>query len=1606
MKYFMRYLFLLLIPVVTFSQIGQQNFILTSCRDAGLDKGDKFHRTVFNIGIPSSYPHKAQVRVFDADIGDRFDMPGRDSETRYLIFGRDHIRWDLLSLADSISPADALFELKLQANPYYDNRWRTLTELDPAEGQRRGELVFFQLVVDGIRGSGRNLYQLYISASDKRNEAVEGCKITVPSLSLRLPSEKNRASQITFDIPAEVDTLIVANYDADAQRSPARINLETKYRTGIAMPQSGDGDSAYAFIAIDECEKGQPAAIVVQENSAANNVQFFVTDREGEIIWMHYPPRILPVNRLPIPRVAIVPLSDCNTVILDASQSTDPDGGELSYRWLFSDGTSETGVRIVHDFKKPGKHTVELLVIDDSDFIANTARHTETVIINAPPRAKIDGPDKAAPYQTVAFDGGQSSDSDGQIRSYRWDFGDGKTADGVRVEHRYSRPGTYQVTLIVEDDGTSLCTKARAQSEIWINKSPVGKLNMSKNLVAVNESVTFDAIGSIDSDGEIVGYFWDFGDGTTAESQSAEHRYSAPGRYKVRLMIEDDSGLKNATSDIAETITVNAPPVARAQPPEVVAAEELLVLDAAQSRDPDGSITEYYWNLGDGTRQEGRKISHKYATPATYPVTLKVVDNTATANNSDEVAYRIRVNDPPRPDAGGDRIVNVSVVQFDAGNSSDSDDEIITYSWDFGDNTKGEGRQLEHVYAHPGTYQVTLTVVDASGTSTGTQSETITVVVNNPPIADAGREKVVSVGEKVRFNGRFSQDPDGKIVSYRWDVDEGVILEGKRVEYTYSRPGNYQVLLTVTDDNGALDYHYTTIYVNDPPIPVIGPIPRIAPSQVFKFDGSESYDVDGEIEVAEWDFGDGSTMQEGLQVAHAYGEPGRYTVTLTLKDNSNATNGTAATTQLVAVNYPPKPDCGDDVITCDQTILFEAANSSDADKDKLTYFWDFGDGQTGTGMRLKHTYITPGVYPVVLKVDDGMGLANSIQQTIIRVQVNSPPMALAVANRDTVCAGEPVLFDASHSLDREKDLLRYLWDFGDETSAEGINPIHAFKRGGNYRVRLTVMDDSNLPCNASIADLLIHVIDAPVADAGEDQQVCANTVVQFDGSKSSGGDRLIKSYEWDFGDGERGGGINPTHVYTTPGIYNVRLVIMVPEIGDCENTSEADITVQVIAAPTAKFTMIEEGCVGEAIVMDASDSFAGDASIVEYAWDFGDGASGNGAEVTHAYQSSGRYKVTLSIRSDSEQGCNTAQISHEIKINEGPTAEISVHASNDQPNSGPVYRSFINTVLNFSASGSKDGDGFIKRYNWNFGDGETARGVSAQHFYSQVGSYTVTLDVADNSSTDCNKAADQITVEIADYSAISIEGPGAAFVGEPMTYKVVAEKLVTPTEENTTWYFSDGTTMQGLEVTKSFPKSGKYQVQAKCGNLWSMAKVVTIDDLPTTQLPPVRTIDLGNKIVLKPIVSNPFNVPVQLEWDLGDGATIKAAVAEYVYEKAGEYTITLKVWYKEYGYGQPKVYTQTVTVLPEPQVNIEISPDRIYTGGARDEVIVKAVSKPYPTQLNYLWDFGDGFTAAGKVSKHTYAQPGDYTVRVTARDATRADAKSYVFRKEIAVKKR
>lgn len=346
------------------------------------------------------------------------------------------------------------------------------------------------------------------------------------------------------------------------------------------------------------------------------------------------------------------------------------------------------------------------------------------------------------------------------------------------------------------------------------------------------------------------------------------------------------------------------------------AVGEIVTFDASSSSDPDNDPLTYAWNFGDGNTGYGVKTTHVYEFPWVPIVTLTVDDG--TLNDTARVVIIIGTgggqNRPPRADinspSNGDTFSVEEEIIFDGSNSSDLDEDELTYFWDFGDDNTTSGMIVIHYYSETGPYIVTLTVSDGMFND----SQRIVIFVNNtPPIADAGEDQVGYLGEELVFDGSNSSDPDrrGSIINYTWELGDWSVKYGASILHSYLDYGTYVVTLTVTDDDGATSTDQTSaVITNAPPVAVLKVTTEdTIVGEEIEFDASASYDTDGSVEQYYFNFGDGTEsdwITEGI-VTHRYFDVDEYDVTLRVRDNMDEPSEPVAVVVDITkkINQPP-----------------------------------------------------------------------------------------------------------------------------------------------------------------------------------------------------------------------------------------------------------------------------------------------------------------------------------------------------------------------------------------------------------------------------------------------------------------------------------------------------------------------------------------------------------------------------------------------------------------------------------------------------------------------------------------------------------------------------
>jgi PKD repeat protein len=319
-------------------------------------------------------------------------------------------------------------------------------------------------------------------------------------------------------------------------------------------------------------------------------------------------------------------------VNFDGSGSESFGSSITKYQWDFdADGVFDAeGVQTSYTYEEKGEYVVTLLVTDNFD-----ETDTDTCIINIinrlPTASFSYSPSTATFEDQVNFY--DTSTDDGSLVSWFWEFGDEQTSEERNPIHKYEDKGTYNVKLTVTDnDGASNTTINAVEI---VNIPPTSNFTYFPSNPVVGENIQFTD-KSIDPENKLTTWAWDFGDGYTASTENASHKYEEGGAYTITLVVADDEGATGTTSkDI--TVQENFRPTAsfNCSVTEPHADENMQFMDT--SEDPDGSVVSWHWEFGDGETSTEQNPTHKYTEAGTFTLQLMVTDDkgaTATISQS------------------------------------------------------------------------------------------------------------------------------------------------------------------------------------------------------------------------------------------------------------------------------------------------------------------------------------------------------------------------------------------------------------------------------------------------------------------------------------------------------------------------------------------------------------------------------------------------------------------------------------------------------------------------------------------------------------------------------------------------------------------------------------------------------------------------------------------------------------------------------------------------------------------------------------------------------------------------------------------------------------
>ncbi len=665
-----------------------------------------------------------------------------------------------------------------------------------------------------------------------------------------------------------------------------------------------------------------------------------------------------------------------------------------SWSWVFGDGATSAAQNPSHRFPTPGTYNVRLTISTSRGAASSTTR--TVTVTNAPPTASFTFTPTAPKLgQLVTFSAGGSSDPDGTVTMFEWDFNeDGITdATGATATRSFSIVGARPVTLCVTDDkGAKSCSTRVVPVQ---GTPPVASFTFTPATPYTGQVVTFSASGSTDPDGTISLYQWDFdANGTPdATGMTVTRSFPSPGVYPVTLTVTDndlavDVQTRGVPVSVGGTSGDNQAPIAdftfTPQSGSEVRLNEVVTFRADGSSDADGTIVAYEWDFDrdgqyDGT---GSLLTYVFHEGGARIVQLRVTDDEGAYGYKTRVVsvefVRPRADfnwSPIQPEVG-------DVVQFDGSASTAPGGTVEFYEWDFDNDGEADatGQTVNHAFAIGGSQAVTLIVTNNEGI-TDLITKRVQVVVNAPPIAafdvttPAGDR---ACGRPITFADR-STDSDGRVTQWLWDFGDGATSAIQTPSHTYgcTTARAYTIMLTVTDDRGKTGTATGTLNLGPVAVGASIVLPtNPQPGVALPFSATVT---GGTATGWAWDFGDGETST-APSPTHTYEAEGTYTVSVVVTFDGGRTARDEKTLRVVPegeierpYGYPNpasrsvtfvlnRPAASTDVVLVVFDLTGRIVVEEEVSDAALTYTWDLkSDGED----------VPNGLYFVIVTANDG-----------------------------------------------------------------------------------------------------------------------------------------------------------------------------------------------------------------------------------------------------------------------------------------------------------------------------------------------------------------------------------------------------------------------------------------------------------------------------------------------------------------------------------------------------------------------------------------------------------------------------------------------------------
>jgi gliding motility-associated-like protein len=1210
--------------------------------------------------------------------------------------------------------------------------------------------------------------------------------------------------------------------------------------------------------------------------------------------------------------------SGCAPIVVQfTDQST---GSPTQWKWDLGNGVVSYLQNPSATYFNPGTYNVKLVVRTSNG--ADSIIKNQFITVRPNPVINFKASDSSGCFPLPVQFTDLSTTATGNNVSWEWDFGDGNLSKERNPHHVYTGAGNFSVTLKVTNSFG--CTRTFSKTQL-IKVNEGVKAGFTNNTPAQCQApVTVSFTNTSEGPGSL-NYVWDFGDGNKSTAVNPIHTYTNPGSYSVSLIAASSQGCIDTLKKI-NLISAGTIKTAFDIPVSVCAGSSVTFKNTTTPA-PLNSV----WYFSDGSSSSDINAVKTFASGGSY--TVKLVNHFSGC--SDSVTKSITVLNKPGAQFSADQTNSCKPFSVKFLNESA---DAVSYKWNFGDGTTSSETNPIHSYKTNGTYTVTLVSLNAQG-CTDTLVKTDFISIKKPLITLSDLPK--NGCNPLTINPSATIESADAVVSYLWNFGDGSTSTEAKPTYTYTKAGTYNVSLTITTLSGCSETETMpeAVRVGDKPkADFFAFNSKTCAYKTIEFEDKTM----GKPDQWLWNFGDGGTSTE-QNPNYSYQDTGWFDVTLIVWNNT-------CSDTIKKQNYiyiKPPISSFHPVENCSQKYQRQFKNYS---KGAESLFWEFGDGKTSAEFEPIHTYSAPGTYNVKLTVTNGSCTHSSARTVhIIDEKANFK------TDNITICKNNEIRFNSINI--NNANISSWQWNFGDGSSSnESEKVVHNYSKTGSYKVSLTITDLYGC-IDTKTMDIKVY---GPTASFVSDKEgsCLENNKTTFSSTSASDGFNELKSWRWNFGDGNEGLGTTTIHSYDRTGEFTVSLTVT-DSIGCIDKIEKT--TAVIIAKPVANFYSIDTlSCTDKPIhFINNSTGYN-----LQYAWSFGNNKYSNESDPVHEYSKIGQYDIKLMVKD--RFGCEDS-ISKLKYINISyPKAAFKV--SDSSSSCPPLLVNFTNSSTDYSS------------LYWDFGDGNSSTLSNPSHYYTEPGIFYAKLTATGPGG--CSDVRTQ---------RIEVRGPKGNFNYQPVTGcnpLTVQFTAVTSPGITFTWDFSDGTTLStnNSVVTHTYTAAGDY-----------VPKLILKDEtgctVPIIGKDTIRVVGLDVKFEIS---KNKFcekgeitftdrtvanDLITNWQWIFGDGTFSSEQNPTKVYNTPGIYTVQLKVT-TESGCTQIVSANEPIYIYENPL--IQLIGDTVACAPARLAYRAEVV-RGNENLINWQWNFSTGQTSTNKQPEIIeFTTAGNYKVTVKA----------------------